>query len=92
MNSRQIQGNSQSTGRIGLGGKVGRLSTVMESRGTDLRIAVVGCGYWGSKHVRVLHSMDDVAEVVVVDSCGDRARKLARGYKSATRSHAPARA
>jgi predicted dehydrogenase len=56
----------------------------MESRGTALRIAVVGCGYWGSKHVRVLHSMDDVAEVVVVDSCADRARKLARGYKSAS--------
>ena len=49
-----------------------------------MRIAVAGCGYWGSKHVRVLHSMDDVAEVVAVDSCADRARKLARGYKSAS--------
>jgi predicted dehydrogenase len=56
----------------------------MKSRGGALRIAVVGCGYWGSKHVRVLHAMDDVAEVVVVDSCADRARKLARSYKSAS--------
>ncbi len=29
-----------------------------------LRVAVIGCGYWGSKHVRVLHSIDGVDEVV----------------------------
>jgi predicted dehydrogenase len=56
----------------------------MEFRGKALRIAVVGCGYWGSKHVRVLHAMGDVAEVVVVDSCAERARQLARSYKSAS--------
>jgi predicted dehydrogenase len=38
---------------------------------TSIRIAVVGFGYWGSKHVRVLSSMPDVA-VTVVD--GDEAR------------------
>ncbi|MGK9170255.1 Gfo/Idh/MocA family oxidoreductase [Inquilinus limosus] len=32
-----------------------------------LRVAVVGCGYWGSKHVRVLNCLPDVAEVVAVD-------------------------
>jgi len=31
-----------------------------------LRIAVVGCGYWGSKHVRVLSSLDNI-EVSIVD-------------------------
>ncbi len=42
--------------------------------GIDLRsapdsiiVAVVGCGYWGSKHVRVLHSLDGVSGVVAVD-------------------------
>jgi predicted dehydrogenase len=32
----------------------------------DTRVAVVGYGYWGSKHVRVLSTMPDV-DVVVVD-------------------------
>ena len=32
-----------------------------------LRVGVVGCGYWGSKHVRVLSCLPDVAEVVAVD-------------------------
>lgn len=32
-----------------------------------LAVAVVGCGYWGSKHVRVLSTLPEVARVVVVD-------------------------
>jgi predicted dehydrogenase len=31
------------------------------------RIGVVGCGYWGSKHVRVLHGLPTVREVTVID-------------------------
>jgi len=53
------------------------------SNGSALRIAVVGCGYWGSKHVRVLHAADGVDEVVLVDSREDRVRSLARSYKTA---------
>ena len=30
-------------------------------------IGVIGCGYWGSKHVRVLHGIDGVAEVALID-------------------------
>src|SRR6266566_4214926 len=32
-----------------------------------ISVAVVGCGYWGSKHVRVLSSLPDVSQIVVVD-------------------------
>jgi len=32
-----------------------------------LRVAVVGCGYWGSKHVRVLSCLPNIAQVVAVD-------------------------
>jgi predicted dehydrogenase len=32
-----------------------------------MRVGVVGCGYWGSKHVRVLQSLREVDRVVVVD-------------------------
>ncbi|MBV9094300.1 MAG: Gfo/Idh/MocA family oxidoreductase [Streptosporangiaceae bacterium] len=54
------------------------------SSGADgFRIALVGCGYWGSKHARVLQSMEYVAEVVLVDSREDRLRNLARNYKTA---------
>jgi predicted dehydrogenase len=48
-----------------------------------LRIAVVGCGYWGSKHVRVLHSIDGVDEVLLVDAEQSRLASLARAYPSA---------
>ena len=46
-----------------------------------LRVALTGCGYWGSKHVRVLHAADGVDEMVLVDSREDRLRSLSRSYK-----------
>jgi predicted dehydrogenase len=48
-----------------------------------LCIALVGCGYWGSKHARVLHSTEGVGEVVLVDGREDRLRNLTRTYKTA---------
>src|SRR5689334_23330397 len=50
---------------------------------SGLRIAITGCGYWGSKHVRVLQGIDDVDEVVLVDSSETRLMNLARSYKTA---------
>jgi predicted dehydrogenase len=50
-------------------------------RPSGFRIALAGCGYWGSKHVRVLHAADGVDEVVLVDSREDRLLSLARSYK-----------
>ena len=49
----------------------------------SLRIAVVGCGYWGSKHARVLQSTDGVDQVVLVDAYELRLRNLARSYPNA---------
>ena len=49
-----------------------------------MRIAVVGCGYWGSKHVRVLNALDEIDEVILVDSREDRLGNLARTYRSAS--------
>jgi predicted dehydrogenase len=45
----------------------------------QVRIAVVGYGYWGSKHVRVLSSIPD-AEVTVVDPCADRLAEASARY------------
>jgi predicted dehydrogenase len=49
----------------------------------SLRVAVVGCGYWGSKHARVLHTLDEVERVVHVDGSRDRLAGLARAFPSA---------
>ena len=46
-----------------------------------LRVAVAGCGYWGSKHVRVLHAADGVDELVLVDGREDRLLSLSPSYK-----------
>jgi predicted dehydrogenase len=32
-----------------------------------VRVGVVGCGYWGSKHVRVLSGIPEVEQVAVID-------------------------
>lgn len=32
-----------------------------------MRVGVVGCGYWGSKHVRVMSDLPLVSEVVLID-------------------------
>ncbi len=48
-----------------------------------MNIAIVGCGYWGSKHVRVLNSLDEIGGLLLVDSREDRLRNLARSYRTA---------
>lgn len=45
-------------------------------------VAVVGYGYWGSKHVRVLSSLPDVS-VTVVDGNEDRLAEAAHHYPAA---------
>ena len=49
-----------------------------------MRVALAGCGYWGAKHVRVLHATDGVDELVLVDSREDRLLPLSRSYKIAS--------
>lgn len=45
-----------------------------------MRVAVIGCGYWGSKHVRVLSSMPNVDLVVAIDGQADRTRALQQQF------------
>lgn len=33
-----------------------------------MRVGVVGCGYWGSNHVRVFSNHPDVSQVVIIDA------------------------
>ena len=48
-----------------------------------LRLAVVGCGYWGAKHVRVLSSLPGVKDVVVVDPDATRRTAVASVLRTA---------
>ncbi|WP_037080197.1 Gfo/Idh/MocA family protein [Pseudonocardia spinosispora] len=48
---------------------------------TPTRVGVVGYGYWGSKHVRVLNSLPDV-EVTVIDNDQQRLREAMASFPS----------
>jgi predicted dehydrogenase len=48
-----------------------------------LRVGVVGCGYWGSKHVRVLSGLDAVDQVAIIDSNVNRVSGLVRSFPAA---------
>ncbi|KAA1397722.1 Gfo/Idh/MocA family protein [Aeromicrobium ginsengisoli] len=45
-----------------------------------LRVGVVGCGYWGSKHVRTLLSLEAVSRVCVIDPSAERRSAVTRVY------------
>jgi predicted dehydrogenase len=49
-----------------------------------IRIAVVGCGYWGSKHVRVLYSTPGVAHIALVDLNVCLARALQSSFPASS--------
>lgn len=52
----------------------------------DVRVAVIGYGYWGSKHVRVLSSIPGV-QVTIVDQDPERIAEARRSYPSAESAH-----
>jgi predicted dehydrogenase len=45
-----------------------------------MRVGVVGCGYWGSRHVRVLQQLDGVADVAVIDWSAERRAVMCRSF------------
>ncbi len=51
---------------------------ILVARQRELRVGVIGCGYWGSKHVRVLNSIPRVKEVAIIDQ-SVRIRDTMRG-------------
>jgi predicted dehydrogenase len=48
--------------------------------GAVVRVAVVGCGYWGAKHIRVLSSLPRVTQVIAVDQNEAITAALARSF------------
>ncbi len=47
-----------------------------------MKVGVVGCGYWGSKHARVLHSIPQVEQVIAIDPRQERLRDLHQALPS----------
>jgi predicted dehydrogenase len=65
------------------------MSVVLESEGSrapfavprpPTGIAVIGCGYWGMNHVRVLDQLPDASVIVVCDSRTSELEKVGRAY------------
>src|SRR4051812_31135786 len=53
---------------------------VISMRTSGLNVGVVGVGYWGSKHVRTMRSLDSVGHVVVIDPSEERVARLRHSY------------
>lgn len=49
-----------------------------------MRVGVAGCGYWGSKHVRVLESLGDIDRVVAIDPDEENLRLIAEAFPRVT--------
>lgn len=48
-----------------------------------MRVGVVGCGYWGMKHLRVLSAMPQVSEAVIVEPDGATRRRAGEAFPNA---------
>ena len=55
-----------------------RLRRDGQTRGVS--VAIVGCGYWGEKHTRVLNSLSDTSELFVVDPDEQTRNRVAAMY------------
>lgn len=55
----------------------------MITTGTGIRVGVVGCGYWGPKHLRVLGGLPSVSMIAAIDSRADRLAEVGRNFPSA---------
>lgn len=47
-------------------------------------VGVVGCGYWGSKHLRVLQAIPEIGTVVAIDAREERLREAKRSLPGVT--------
>jgi predicted dehydrogenase len=56
--------------------------TAKPARQTALRVGVVGCGYWGSKHIRVLSALPTVDAVAVIDLDRRACEKVAATFRN----------
>jgi predicted dehydrogenase len=51
-----------------------------------MRVGVVGCGYWGAKHVRVLSGLPQVENVVIIEPDEERREQLHRAHPTTSKA------
>jgi predicted dehydrogenase len=61
----------------------GRLQHRANRNATEVHVGVVGCGYWGSKHVRVLSSTAEIASISLVEPDQELCTKMQRAFPAA---------
>jgi len=74
-------GDQQSGGRAL--SKAGEITASRSYLPGAVRIGILGCGYWGSKHVRVLAATRGASEISLIDSDPGAASQLQRTYRTA---------
>jgi predicted dehydrogenase len=60
-----------------------QLQSLVEARetaGSQVGVAIVGCGYWGGNYVRIFNELPDSRVVAVCDQRTDRLREIARRF------------
>jgi predicted dehydrogenase len=62
-----MRDESRQQGWLPQGGPLTKVNGWHARRDPEPRVGVVGCGYWGAKHVRVLSGLPAVKEVTVID-------------------------
>ncbi len=85
---RSLKGNGRDSKQIQLNGDSAGHATrslPMAVRQREVRVGIVGCGYWGSKHVRVLSATAGVNEIALIERDQSLCRRLQRIFP-ATRS------
>src|SRR3954463_1461257 len=76
---RLLKGNGRDStkpqlNRYGAGVTSSTLPIDVRQRG--IRVGIVGCGYWGSKHVRVLSTIAGVSEIALIEYDQSLCRRL----------------
>jgi predicted dehydrogenase len=85
---RSLKGNGRNPRRLQFSGEWagGATRTLrIDVRQRGVRVGIVGCGYWGSKHVRVLSATSGVSEIALIECDQSICRRLQRIFP-ATRS------
>jgi predicted dehydrogenase len=83
---RLLEGNGRHSKQIPLNGD-GAAATnrtlPVEVRQRGVRVGIVGCGYWGSKHARVLSATAGVSEIALIERDQSLCRRLQHIFPAA---------
>ena len=68
---------------LGNGAAVASTEVDAVSKQRSITVGVIGCGYWGAKHVRVLSGIDCVRELAVIDANRERCDAMLAAFPAA---------